>query len=846
MWLRVARATNTWTISYSTNGTTWTTGATFTWTATITTAGPYASNSQHNADPIPTFTASVDYFFDNAAPISPQDAGVAAPESDDFHTSTLNSSLWALRDPVGNSSVTVDGTHARISVPAGTAHDAWTDGNNTARLLQPATNTDFTVETKFDSQVGSAYQQQGIIVQQDDTNFLRVGTFFDGTNPVLFVAGFTNLSPTVEANTTISSSRSFWLRVARVGDNWTISYSTDGTTWTVGATFAWGMTVTGVGPFAGNSQSGSDPIPAFTAVVDSFMNTATPISPEDGAHAPYSDPFTGSLNAGVWQLRDPVGNSSVSTTGTKANITVPAGSAHDNWIEGDNTARLLQSVTNTDFTVEAKFDSQVTSAYQQQGIVVQQDDSNFLRIGTFFDGTNPVLFVAGLSNLAPTVELNTAIPVSTSVWLRVARVGNNWTISYSTDGATWTTGATFTWAMTVTGIGPFAGNSQHDSDPIPAFTAIVDSFTTFAATSTNGYDNRGNRTTNTVVSPAGTTTTNNSYDQTNRLTAIDTANAAYTYNGDGLRTTKTVGVNTNKFVWNQTGPLPQLLTETIGASTTYYLYGPDDIPYAQIASDTTTTSYLHHDQQGSIRLLTNSTGTITGAATYNPYGSLTASTGTLSHLGYTGQYTDTETGYVYLRARYYDPATAQFLTRDPTNTLTRSAYAYTDNSPLNGVDPTGLGCGLFSPDECVNALADKITGAVSTANDALDATTGSVAAYLNEHKVGILKGTSWALAAAAIIAVPLTGGASVSALPFVLALASQGTTVAAEAFDPSPGRAQRVTLAVGLALLGGAAVGGAFSVGELPAFAALTDVGLLAFDISLSNGHTISTAECVR
>jgi RHS repeat-associated protein len=38
---------------------------------------------------------------------------------------------------------------------------------------------------------------------------------------------------------------------------------------------------------------------------------------------------------------------------------------------------------------------------------------------------------------------------------------------------------------------------------------------------------------------------------------------------------------------------------------------------------------------------------------------------------YAGQYTDTETGLQYLRARYYDPSTGTFLTRDPLEAQTR-------------------------------------------------------------------------------------------------------------------------------------------------------------------------------
>lgn len=47
-------------------------------------------------------------------------------------------------------------------------------------------------------------------------------------------------------------------------------------------------------------------------------------------------------------------------------------------------------------------------------------------------------------------------------------------------------------------------------------------------------------------------------------------------------------------------------------------------------------------------------------------------------------------GPQYLRARYYDPATGQFLTRDPLASLTREPYGYAGNNPTNYTDPTGL------------------------------------------------------------------------------------------------------------------------------------------------------------
>lgn len=50
----------------------------------------------------------------------------------------------------------------------------------------------------------------------------------------------------------------------------------------------------------------------------------------------------------------------------------------------------------------------------------------------------------------------------------------------------------------------------------------------------------------------------------------------------------------------------------------------------------------------------------------------------------------TENGALYLRARYYDPSTAHFISRDPATATTRQPYQYVADSPLNHTDPNGL------------------------------------------------------------------------------------------------------------------------------------------------------------
>jgi RHS repeat-associated protein len=196
-----------------------------------------------------------------------------------------------------------------------------------------------------------------------------------------------------------------------------------------------------------------------------------------------------------------------------------------------------------------------------------------------------------------------------------------------------------------------------------------------------GYDTRGDRTS---VMPTGGTATSLAYDEANRLKAYG-ASVTYAYNGDGLRASKTVSGTTSSFAWDEAEGLPSLLVD----GTTNYIYGPGGLPLEQVAGSTV--SYYHHDELGSTRALTNSAGSVAATYTYDAYGKLAGSTGSISNpFGYAGQYTDAETGFQYLRARYYDPATAQFLTRDPLAALTGGAYEYASGDPLNDTDPSGM------------------------------------------------------------------------------------------------------------------------------------------------------------
>ncbi|MFI7642815.1 LamG-like jellyroll fold domain-containing protein [Nonomuraea sp. NPDC049400] len=98
---------------------------------------------------------------------------------------------------------------------------------------------------------------------------------------------------------------------------------------------------------------------------------------------------------------------------------------------------------------------------------------------------------------------------------------------------------------------------------------------------------------------------------------------------------------------------------------------------------------LHQDLIGTF------SGTALAASTaYTPFGEVTAQTGTKTSLGYQSEYTDPDTGTVNMHARWYQPGTGAFTSRDdwtlPSNPSAQAnRYTYGNASPLIYRDPTG-------------------------------------------------------------------------------------------------------------------------------------------------------------
>lgn len=359
--------------------------------------------------------------------------------------------------------------------------------------------------------------------------------------------------------------------------------------------------------------------------------------------------------------------------------------------------------------------------------------------------------------------------------------------------------------LTKAGTGAYEYDAADNPTKIPGSTNtydVADELKT-GTSLTYTYDELGERT---KTTPSAGPATSYGYDQAGNLTSVERPKEGevaeikdtYAYDGHGLRASQTISGTTSYLSWDTTKSLPPILSDT----TNSYIYGPGGLPVEQVSSGGTVT-YLHHDQQGSTRLLTGSTGAVTGSTTFDAYGNKTGSTGTgTTPLGYDGQYTSTDTGLIYMRARAYDPATAQFLSVDPVVGLTRAPYGYAGENPLNFGDPTGL----LSLDELGEETGNFLAGAGNTVTFGLSTNAlNAIGINPNTCSTGYQAGEIAGLAGAVLI--------------------------------PGEGEAE-------LAVEGGAAATDAVALGHYPEYVQVAErTGSRAFDIAPETWNSMTPEE---
>lgn len=208
---------------------------------------------------------------------------------------------------------------------------------------------------------------------------------------------------------------------------------------------------------------------------------------------------------------------------------------------------------------------------------------------------------------------------------------------------------------------------------------------------TFNYDDNGN----TTRIGDGTSFTDYTYDIENRLTsATDDVTTTFTYDADGNRVAQSSPNRDVEYLVDQMNPTgyAQVLEERDGSGNLQanYTFGLDMLSMNREG----TNSFYHHDGQASTRILTRN-GSATDSYTYDAYGNTVDASGSTENVyGYTGEQFDSELGFEYLRARYYNPAIGRFISRDPfggiqESPMTLHKYMYAHATPTNAIDPSG-------------------------------------------------------------------------------------------------------------------------------------------------------------
>lgn len=202
---------------------------------------------------------------------------------------------------------------------------------------------------------------------------------------------------------------------------------------------------------------------------------------------------------------------------------------------------------------------------------------------------------------------------------------------------------------------------------------------TTAGANSYSYDANGN-----MLTGAGRTI---NYDAENRPTSITqgsgTITMAYNYKGDRVK--KATGQATTYYVG--------ALYEKKGTTTTKYIFAGSS--RIALKSSDGTIFYYHGNHLGSTHVVTNASGASVEQIQYNPFGGSFSDSGSLNvNHKYTSQELDSEIGFYYYRARYYDPILARFISADTvgiriSKSQTLNRYSYVLNNPLRYTDPTG-------------------------------------------------------------------------------------------------------------------------------------------------------------
>jgi hypothetical protein len=214
---------------------------------------------------------------------------------------------------------------------------------------------------------------QGLIAQQDASTYLRFDFLRDGSRTRIYAASFAAGSVTQRVNNPIMNGSPLYLRVKREGNQWTESFSYNGTMWMTAVSFSYTLVVSSVGPFVGNYGNPESSAPAFTALINYFRITAITANLKVYLQGPFMTPGdsmrTSLRQQGVLPLHQPYSGVPWNYSGTESVGSIPSGVV--DWV-----------------LVELRTDTSAASKVATRAGFIKRDGSI-----VDLDGVSPVAFV---------------------------------------------------------------------------------------------------------------------------------------------------------------------------------------------------------------------------------------------------------------------------------------------------------------------------------------------------------------------------------------------------------------------------------------------------------------------
>ncbi|WP_444906013.1 RHS repeat domain-containing protein [Microbulbifer sp. SSSA008] len=182
----------------------------------------------------------------------------------------------------------------------------------------------------------------------------------------------------------------------------------------------------------------------------------------------------------------------------------------------------------------------------------------------------------------------------------------------------------------------------------------------------------------------------NALNQLTQFTSSDGENTTYTYYPNGLRATKQTGDEEIIHYYYDNASNANIINEVQGDSEASYIISASSRLARMLKKDSSSELQSYLLDRQNVLLTFGNSGSISSEYVYNAYGNCRSSqNGSIADnpFAYCGEYADSESSLLYLRARYYAAQRMRFVSRD--SFLVINPYTYADGNPVMKQDPSG-------------------------------------------------------------------------------------------------------------------------------------------------------------